>query len=111
MNDKQISDFIKSHKQEVPDGGFEARLFETLKYMPKTGRAGKISTSSIIVALFGIAGITLFVLLGGASAIGEYFPSGSDFLIGGVNLTSELIISALFTLLITGIGTIAFDEL
>lgn len=111
MNDEQIKNFFGEHKKSIEDGGFEARLMETVKYLPKPKRAGSFTLRDTIVALSAMTGVLLFVLFGGADAL----VSGIFTTLSAVTLkqllSPEIIATSLFLfVLLFGIGRAAYSD-
>ena len=67
MKEDNVKTFLSSHKETLPEDGFNARLFNTLDCLPQP-RPAK-NRSSLIIGIFSGIGFLLFVLLGGYSAL------------------------------------------
>jgi len=67
MKEDDVKAFLSSHKEMLPDDGFNARLFNTLDCLPQP-RSAK-NRSPLIVGVFTSIGFLLFVLLGGYSVL------------------------------------------
>ena len=67
MKEDNVKAFLNSHKETLPEDGFNTRLFNTLDCLPQP-RTAK-NRSSLIIGVFSGIGFLLFVLLGGYSAL------------------------------------------
>ncbi len=67
MKEDKVKAFLNSHKETLPEDGFNARLFNTLDCLPQPRPAKDRST--LIVGIFTGIGCLLFVLLGGYSVL------------------------------------------
>lgn len=67
MKEDNVKAFLSSHKETLPEDGFNARLFNTLNYLPQPFPAK--NRSPLIVGIFTGIGCLLFVLLGGYSVL------------------------------------------
>lgn len=67
MKEDNVKAFLSSHKETLPEDGFNARLFSTLNYLPQPKQS--VNRSPFIVGIFTGIGCLLFVLLGGYSVL------------------------------------------
>ena len=67
MKEDNVKTFLNSHKETLPEDGFNARLLNTLDCLPQPNPAK--NRSPIIVGIFTGIGFLLFVLLGGYSVL------------------------------------------
>lgn len=65
--------FLTSHKETLPEDGFNARLLNTLDCLPQPNPAK--NRSPLIVGIFSGIGFLLFVLLGGFGVLLNGFSS------------------------------------
>lgn len=67
MKEDNVKAFLNSHKETLPEDGFNARLFNTLDFLPQPKRS--TSKSPLIIGISSGIGFLLFVLLGGYSVL------------------------------------------
>lgn len=63
MKEDNVKEFLISHKETLPEDGFNIRLFNTLDCLPQP--RPKKDRSTLIIGVFSGIGFLLFVLLGG----------------------------------------------
>lgn len=111
MKDESINKFFKEHKQTIENDGFEARLFETLKYLPKPNKRAFFSRQNLIVPIFSLFGVLLFVLLGGSSTLISSLEQIFYTIANLGQITPESIVAAFLVLVMfAGIGKIVVEE-
>lgn len=78
MKEDEVDQFFKKHRETVNGDAFNARLFNTLDYLPQPKPVDR--KQPLIVALSALVGFLLFVLLGGydivlhgIAALGQVF--------------------------------------
>jgi len=105
MKEDPIKTFLSSHKETLPEDGFNARLFNTLDYLPQPKHSA--NRSPLIVGIFAGIGILLFVLLGGYNALLNGL-STMDRIFFDLNALTPDILSACIMLALAFVALIRF---
>jgi hypothetical protein len=96
MKDKHLKSFFKDNTPIIEDKGFTQRLMSNLDYLPRIESKPKRKTLPVL--LFSIAGIVLFVILGGYSILIDSMSSIGGLISGETAISPESVIP-LFLLL------------
>jgi hypothetical protein len=111
MKDEELNKFFKENKQTIEDKGFEARLFETIKYLPEPKKRALVTRKSIIVSLFSLIGVSLFVITGGSASLLESLEQIFYTIANAGKVTPEIVVSAVLILIMfAGIGKLVVEE-
>ncbi len=105
MQEDNIKNFLNLHKETIAGDGFNARLFNTLDYLPQP--QPHKNKAPLIVGISSAIGFLLFVLFGGygvlmngLSAIGQVFVD--------VHALTPEIVTACIMLALTFIALVRF---
>jgi len=96
MKDKQIKKFFTDNTQVIEDNGFTQRLMNNLDYLPRI--ENKPGRKTLPVLIFSLAGLVLFVIMGGYSVLIDSMSSIGGLISGETTISPESVIP-LFLLL------------
>lgn len=105
MQEDKIKDFLNQHKETISGDGFNARLFNTLNYLPQP--KPQRNKTPLIVAISSCIGFLLFVLLGGYGVLINGLSTIGQVFVDVHALTPE-IVTACIMLALTFVALVRF---
>ena len=90
MKDEKIKRFFRENTQKIENDGFAGRIFNHLEYLPRPEE--RISRRSLLVSIFAVAGLILFIILGGYSALISALGNIGSVISGRSVITPEVVI-------------------